>query len=133
MVRHCAGDGVEEYSAHACTAGKKGRTRIAGMRGCRQLASAKRACDAQIAFRALVGNTFADANGRLFLVALAPGSYDVYRADLTSEMMLAQGYKEGFVTSVTLAPSTPSVAASTCSKPPKAARSRSSRCCSTKP
>jgi len=45
-----------------------------------------------------------DGGGRLFLVGLAPGRYEVYLADSTSPDLVALGVKEGFLTSADLAP-----------------------------
>lgn len=47
-----------------------------------------------------------DGEGRLFLVGLAPGSYELYLADITSPEMVALGSPEGFLTSTSLAPFT---------------------------
>jgi hypothetical protein len=45
-----------------------------------------------------------DGMGRLFLVGLAPGSYDLYLGDVTSPEMVALGSPEGFLMSTSLAP-----------------------------
>lgn len=47
-----------------------------------------------------------DGTGRLFLVGLAPGSYELYLGDVTSPEMVALGSPEGFLTSASLAPFT---------------------------
>ncbi|HEX3129367.1 MAG TPA: carboxypeptidase-like regulatory domain-containing protein [Thermoanaerobaculia bacterium] len=47
-----------------------------------------------------------DGQGRLLLVGLAPGSYDLYLGDVTSPEMVALGSPEGFLTSTSLAPFT---------------------------
>lgn len=48
----------------------------------------------------------ADGAGRLFLVALAPGGYDLFLADATSPDLVATGSAQGFVASASLAPAT---------------------------
>ena len=40
-----------------------------------------------------------DGSGRLFLVGMAPGSYDLYLADSTSPELIFLGVKEGYLTS----------------------------------
>ncbi len=47
-----------------------------------------------------------DARGRLLLVGLEPGAYDLYLGDATSPEMVALGSPEGFLASTTLAPFT---------------------------
>jgi hypothetical protein len=47
-----------------------------------------------------------DGMGRLFLVGLAPGSYELYLGDVTSPEMVTLGSPEGFLTATTLAPFT---------------------------
>ncbi|MES1244184.1 MAG: carboxypeptidase-like regulatory domain-containing protein [Acidobacteriota bacterium] len=47
-----------------------------------------------------------DGLGRLFLVGLAPGSYELYLGDVTSPEMVALGSPEGFLTASSLAPFT---------------------------
>lgn len=44
--------------------------------------------------------TASDGSGRLPLVALAPGTYDLYKADETSEGAILAGYPGGFLASV---------------------------------
>lgn len=48
--------------------------------------------------------TESDGAGRLVLVGLAPGSYDVFFADSSSEETVELGLPHGYATSVTLAP-----------------------------
>jgi hypothetical protein len=45
-----------------------------------------------------------DGSGHLHLVGLAPGSYDLYLADVTSPELISLGVKEGLMTSAYLAP-----------------------------
>jgi hypothetical protein len=45
----------------------------------------------------------ADGGGRLFLVGLAPGSYDFFLVDGTYPELVAQGSQQGFLTSASLA------------------------------
>ncbi|MES1210779.1 MAG: hypothetical protein ABUL63_00465, partial [Acidobacteriota bacterium] len=47
-----------------------------------------------------------DVKGRLLLVGLEPGTYDLYLGDATSPEMVALGSPEGFLTSTSLAPFT---------------------------
>jgi hypothetical protein len=47
-----------------------------------------------------------DGMGRLYLVGLAPGTYDLYLGDATSPEMVALGSPAGFLTSTSLAPFT---------------------------
>lgn len=47
-----------------------------------------------------------DGMGRLFLVGLAPGSYELFLGDVTSPEMVALGSPAGFLTATTLAPFT---------------------------
>jgi hypothetical protein len=47
-----------------------------------------------------------DGMGRLFLVGLAPGSYELYLGDVTSPEMVALGSPAGFLTAASLAPFT---------------------------
>lgn len=43
-----------------------------------------------------------DSNGRLLLVALAPGAYDFFLTDLTNPELIAQGNPQGLLTSAQL-------------------------------
>src|SRR6185436_17693255 len=45
-----------------------------------------------------------DGSGRLRLVGLAPGAYDLFLAEATSPELVAGGSSAGFLTSATLAP-----------------------------
>jgi hypothetical protein len=45
-----------------------------------------------------------DGGGRLFLVGLAPGRYEIYLEDSTSPDLVALGVREGFLTSADLPP-----------------------------
>jgi hypothetical protein len=45
-----------------------------------------------------------DGGGRLFLVGLAPGRYEIYLEDSTSPDLVALGVKDGFLTSADLPP-----------------------------
>ena len=45
-----------------------------------------------------------DGSGRLLLVGLAPGSYDLYLAEATFPELIAQGASQGFLTTANLAP-----------------------------
>lgn len=47
-----------------------------------------------------------DGMGRLFLIGLAPGSYELYLGDVTSPEMVVLGSPAGFLTATTLAPFT---------------------------
>ena len=46
----------------------------------------------------------ADGGGRLFLVGLAPGSYDLFLVEATFPELVAQGSQQGFLTAATLSP-----------------------------
>jgi hypothetical protein len=46
----------------------------------------------------------ADGGGRLFLVGLAPGSYDFFLVEGTFPDLIAQGSQQGFLTAATLSP-----------------------------
>jgi Carboxypeptidase regulatory-like domain len=46
----------------------------------------------------------ADGGGRLFLVGLAPGSYDFFLVEATFPELVAQGSQQGFLTAATLSP-----------------------------
>lgn len=46
----------------------------------------------------------ADGGGRLFLVGLAPGSYDFFLVEATYPELVAQGSQQGFLTAATLSP-----------------------------
>ncbi len=47
-----------------------------------------------------------DGGGRLFLVGLAPGNYDIYLEEATNPALIAGGQPNGFLTSSSLAPLT---------------------------
>ena len=46
----------------------------------------------------------ADGGGRLFLIGLAPGSYDFFLVEATYPELVAQGSQQGFLTTASLAP-----------------------------
>jgi hypothetical protein len=48
--------------------------------------------------------TASDGSGRLRLVGLAPGAYDLFLSEATSPELVAAGSPGGFLTSATLAP-----------------------------
>jgi hypothetical protein len=47
-----------------------------------------------------------DGGGRLLLVGLAPGNYDIYLAEATNPELIASGLPHGFLTAASLAPLT---------------------------
>ena len=47
-----------------------------------------------------------DGGGRLLLVGLAPGNYDIYLTEATSPELVASGLPQGFLTASSLAPLT---------------------------
>jgi hypothetical protein len=52
--------------------------------------------------------TTTDGGGRLLLVGLAPGNYDLYLAEATNHELIASGSPHGFLTATSLAPLTTS-------------------------
>ena len=53
-------------------------------------------------------STATDGGGRLLLVGLAPGNYDLYLAEATNQALVAGGSSQGFLTTASLAPLTTS-------------------------